>query len=135
MFFTFETAYDMARLSKTQAQAPLTPLRTACPRCSSRWRPIRSQECSRGYPEERARCDSGQQPDLFGSFKTQVQGQRTGMLAILGVVLILSVAIIGLIFSMAVNERRREIGVLRALGATRGAVLRSLLSPELQSSR
>ena len=29
---------------------------------------------------------------------------------------------------MVVNERRREIGVLRALGATRGGVLRSLLT-------
>ncbi len=36
--------------------------------------------------------------------------------------------LIGLVFSMAVNERRREIGVLRALGATRGFVFRSLLA-------
>ncbi len=67
-------------------------------------------------------------PDLFRSFRTQMQGQRTGMLAILGVVLALSLAIILLIFSMVVNERRREIGVLRALGATRVGVLRSLLT-------
>lgn len=67
-------------------------------------------------------------PDLFSSFRAQMQGQQAGMLAILGVVLALSLAIIVLIFSMVVNERRREIGVLRALGATRGGVVRSLLT-------
>jgi ABC-type antimicrobial peptide transport system permease subunit len=35
---------------------------------------------------------------------------------------------IGLVFSVAVNERRREIGVLRALGSTRSFVLRSVLA-------
>ena len=40
----------------------------------------------------------------------------------------LSVILIGLVFSMAANERRRELGVLRALGATRSHVLRSLLA-------
>jgi putative ABC transport system permease protein len=67
-------------------------------------------------------------PDLFGSFRTQMEDQRTGVTAVLGVVLALSVFIIGVVFSVVVNERRREIGVLRALGATRGAVLRSLLT-------
>jgi len=66
-------------------------------------------------------------PDLFASFRSQMQAQRTGMLAILGVILALSLAIITLVFSMVVNQRRREIGVLRALGATRARVLRSLL--------
>jgi putative ABC transport system permease protein len=50
------------------------------------------------------------------------------MLVILAVILALSLAVIVLVFSMVVNERRREIGVLRALGATQGAVLRSLLT-------
>jgi putative ABC transport system permease protein len=35
--------------------------------------------------------------------------------------------LIALVFAIAVNERRREIGVLRALGASRATVLRSLL--------
>jgi len=34
---------------------------------------------------------------------------------------------VGLVFSMAANERRRELGVLRAMGATRLFVLRCLL--------
>src|SRR4030042_819791 len=36
-------------------------------------------------------------------------------------------AVICLIFSMAANERRKELGVIRALGATRRFVFQSLL--------
>ena len=36
-------------------------------------------------------------------------------------------ALIAVVFSLAVNERRRQIGVMRALGARRQVVLRSLL--------
>lgn len=36
--------------------------------------------------------------------------------------------LIGLVFSMAANERHREIAVLRALGATRVYVFRSILA-------
>ena len=51
------------------------------------------------------------------------------MLAILGVVLALSLAVIVLVFSMVVNERRREIGVLAgSRGHSQAAVLRSLLT-------
>ena len=47
---------------------------------------------------------------------------------LLGVTWVLSVVFIGLGFSVAVNERRREVGVLRARGATRTLVLRSILA-------
>ena len=46
----------------------------------------------------------------------------------LSITLVLSLVLIGLIFSMAANERRREMGVLRALGATRGFVFQSILA-------
>ena len=46
----------------------------------------------------------------------------------LGITWVLSIVFIGLVFSIAVNERRREIGVLRALGSTRSFVLRSILA-------
>jgi len=38
------------------------------------------------------------------------------------------VLLIGLVFSMAAHERRRQLGVLRALGATRRFVLQTLLT-------
>ena len=67
-------------------------------------------------------------PDLFRTLHDQLQGQRTGMIVIMAVVLALALAVLVIVFSMIANERRREIGVMRALGATRGAVLRSLLA-------
>ena len=66
-------------------------------------------------------------PDLFSSLRDQMQGQQAGMLVILAVILALSLSVTVLIFSMVASEQRREIGVLRALGATRRRVLGSLL--------
>lgn len=66
-----------------------------------------------------------------GFFQTQ-RGQMVGLLrAVLGLLAItwlLSMFFIGLVFSLAANERRRQIGVLRALGATAAFVFRSLLA-------
>jgi putative ABC transport system permease protein len=36
--------------------------------------------------------------------------------------------LIGIVFSMAANERRREMAVLRAVGATRNFIFRSVLT-------
>lgn len=66
-----------------------------------------------------------------GFFQAQ-RGQMVGLLrAVLGLLAItwlLSMFFIGLVFSLATNERRRQIGVLRALGATARFVFRSLLA-------
>ncbi len=67
-------------------------------------------------------------PDLFQAFRRQMNGLLRAMLTVLTTTWVLSVVLIGLIFSMAANERRRELGVLRALGATRRFVLGSLLA-------
>jgi putative ABC transport system permease protein len=56
-----------------------------------------------------------------------MNGLLASVLLVLGITVLLSCLLIGLIFSMAANERRRELGVQRAMGATRGFVLRSLV--------
>ncbi len=55
-------------------------------------------------------------------------GLRASVLATMGITLVLCVMMIALVFTMAANERRRELGVLRAMGATRGFVFRSLVT-------
>ena len=50
------------------------------------------------------------------------------MLLILTVTTVLSLVLLSLVFSMAANERQRQIGVLRALGASRAFVFRSLVA-------
>ena len=129
IFFTFETAYEMARVSKTQAKmalgVPKDYVSSVMVRVAPGSDPKKvAAEIQKTVPG----VTSVNSPDLFGSFRSQIGGQRNGMLAILGVVLALSLVIIGVVFSLTVNDRRREIGVLRALGATRGGVLRSLLT-------
>jgi putative ABC transport system permease protein len=66
-------------------------------------------------------------PNLFGTFRRQMTGLLWGFFAITVIVWAATVILIGIVFSMAANERRREMAVLRAIGGTRGFLLRSLL--------
>ena len=58
--------------------------------------------------------------------------QRAGLLRslfiTLGIVWVLAVVLTGLIFSLMVTERRREIGMLRAVGASRNFIFRLFLT-------
>lgn len=67
-------------------------------------------------------------PNLFGSFRQQMLGLLDGFLVLLIIAWVLAVILIALVFSLAANERHHEIAVLRAIGATRHYVFRSLLS-------
>lgn len=65
-----------------------------------------------------------------GFFQTQ-RSQMVGLLRIVlllaGLTWVLATFFMGLVFSLAANERRREIAMLRALGATQTLVLKTLL--------
>jgi putative ABC transport system permease protein len=65
---------------------------------------------------------------MFQTYRKQMVGLLRTVMVVLGVTLGLSIVLIGLVFSMAANERRKELGVLRALGATRWYVFQSLLA-------
>ena len=67
-------------------------------------------------------------PQLFSAFRSQMNGLLWGLFAITVVVWVVAMVLIGVVFSMAANERRREIVVLRAVGATRNFIFRSLLT-------
>ena len=64
---------------------------------------------------------------LFQTQRTQIVGLLRTILVLLGVTWLLSMFFVGLVFSLAAHERRTQIAILRALGATRDLVLKTLL--------
>jgi putative ABC transport system permease protein len=129
MFLTFETAHDIARISKSRALVPLDLPQNSISAALVKVAPGEDvEQVAVRILQQVPGVTAVQNPDLFLAFRKQMTGLQQGMLFILSVILVMSLLLIGLIFLMATNERRREIGVLRALGATRGTVFRSLLA-------
>jgi putative ABC transport system permease protein len=132
LFLTFDTAYAVADGSYTKAVRPLeippdsisAVLVQVEPNVDPR---VVALQIAHDVPGVTAIPGSG----LFQAFHTQAGLLLRIMAALLGTVSLLCLLLVGLTFSMAVNERRQEIGVLRALGATRRAVLHSLLAEAL----
>jgi putative ABC transport system permease protein len=129
MFLTWETAYDIARISQTMAEQPLEIPEGEISSVMVRLEPGQDPE---GVALEIMHQVPGVTPiassNLFRAYRQQMSSLRTAVLAMMGLTLALSVAMIALVFTMAANERRRELGVLRAMGATRTFVFRSLLT-------
>jgi putative ABC transport system permease protein len=129
MFLTFETARDVARISRTRAEKPLeippgsvsAAMVRACRGADPRDLAVRIMRSVPGVTPIES-------PNLFQTYRKQMTGLLRSVVAVLMITLGLSAALIGLVFSMSANERRRELGVLRALGATRRFVFRSLLA-------
>jgi len=66
-------------------------------------------------------------PDLFQTERRQMVGILRTMWILLAVIWGLTVTFMALVFTVAVHERRAEIGVLRALGFPQVLVLKALL--------
>ncbi len=128
MFLTFETAHDIARLSHSLAEKPLDiPPGSISAVLVKVQAGANLNEVAARIMQTVPRVTPIESPDLFLAFRRQIVGLLRSMLAMLAVTSAVSLALLALVFSMAANERRREIGVLRALGATRGAVCWTLL--------
>ncbi len=129
MFMTLETAQDMALSSMTTAEKPLeipsgeisTIMVKVDPGSDTHKIALQILADTVGmFPIE--------SPNLFGTFRNQMNGLLWGFFAITIIVWALSMVSIAVIFSMAANERRREMAVLRAIGATRNFIFRSVLT-------
>jgi len=129
MFLTFDTAYDIARKSGSQAESPLVippgsisaAMVKVQPGSDPREVAVRIMQSVPGVtPIEST--------NLFQSYRKQMTSLLKSILVILGLTWGLCVVLIGLVFSMAANERRKELGVIRAMGAGRRYVFQSLLA-------
>jgi putative ABC transport system permease protein len=129
MFLTFDTAYDIASKSMAQAESALVIPPDSISAALIKVKPGSDpHEVAIQIMQNVPGVTPIESSNLFQSYRKQMTGLLRSILVILGVTWGLSVVLIGLVFSMAANERRKELGVLRALGATRRFVFQSLLA-------
>ena len=129
LFFTLDTARDIARISQTQAEKPLT---IPPKQVSAVLVKVKPGSDPHQVAIQIFRSVPGVMPiesaNLFQSSRKQLTSLLSTVAIMMGLILPLSVVLIGLVFLMAANERRRELGVLRAIGATRWFICESLLA-------
>lgn len=127
MFMTMETAQDMAKSSLTTA---ISPLDIPSGEISSIMVKVTGGADIRKVTQIMLLKLVGvapiESPNLFGQFRSQMLGLLWGFLAVSSLAWVISAVLIGLVFSMAANERKQEMAVLRAIGATRRFVFLSL---------
>jgi putative ABC transport system permease protein len=129
LFLTFDTARDIAVKSRFQAESPLVIPADSISAALVKVEPGSDRHAvAVQIMQDVPGVTPIESSDLFQSYRRQLNGLLTSILAIMGITWGLSVVLIGLVFSMAANERRKELGVLRALGATRRFVFQSLLT-------
>lgn len=129
MFLTFETAQAVATGSRTLAEKPLEIPPNSISAVLVNVRPEADPRLvARRIKQDLTSVSAIPGPDLFQTFRRQMTGVLRAVVALLAITWVLAAGLIALVFSMAANERRREIGVLRALGAPRAYVFRSLLA-------
>ena len=65
------------------------------------------------------------------SARKQLSFVLKGALAVTGIIWLMAIFTIGIVFSMIINERQREIGLLRAMGATRKVIFQVFIIESL----
>jgi putative ABC transport system permease protein len=129
IFFTLETAHEIARLSPELAVKDMDiPPRTVS---AVLVKAAPGVDLAQLADEIKASLAVNVtvllSNQMFQDQRAQLTGMRQSVVGLLALTWALAMGLIALVFAIAVNERRREIGVLRALGASRATVLRSLL--------
>ena len=132
LFITLPTAYAMAHSSRTTAVKPLVIPRDRVSSVMVKVLPGRDPAAvaaaiTRSVPGVSAVV----RPQMFAAYRAQIDALLRVMLVVLGLLLTLALVVMALLLSMAAHERRRELGVLRALGASRATVVVALLAEAL----
>ncbi|MGQ9554916.1 MAG: ABC transporter permease [Anaerolineae bacterium] len=128
MFLTFETARDIARLSPIQAEKvleiPEDSISTVLVKVAL---DADTRTVAASIRAALPGVDAIESANLFSSQRQGIISLLRTVAVLLAAIWLLALVLVGLVFSLSVNERRRETGVLRALGSSRAFLLRSLL--------
>jgi putative ABC transport system permease protein len=127
LFMTQEIADELARWSTKTAVQPLTVPPDSVSSVLVKVAPgVDSHAVAAQIQKEVDGVVALETPNLFGTFRQQMMGLLWMLLVMLGLAYIVAAVLIGLVFSMAAHERRREMALLRASGATPFFIFRTL---------
>ena len=129
LFMTFPTAFSMQQVSQTEAKMALPVLSDTASSVlvkvdESADRAAVAEAISESIPE----VEAVPSVQMFSSYGDQISGVLRTLIVIVVLTVILSLTLMAVIFWMSVHERSRQIGVLRALGATQRYVLSAYLT-------
>ena len=129
VFMTMEAAYGMAENSKAKSIQPITIEKDKVSAVL-----VQVQE---GYTPDRIaiRIEHDVEgvkaiasDEVISTVRKQLAGLLKGILVISAVLWVLALLMIGFAFSMIVNERQRELGLLRSMGAKKRHVFRLIIT-------
>ncbi|MCL4475013.1 MAG: FtsX-like permease family protein [Nitrospirae bacterium] len=129
VFMTMDAAYKMAEDSKTKSMQPISIEKDKISAVL-----VQVQE---GFTPDRAAIRIEHDIDgvkaiasdeVISTVRKQLGGLLKGILAVSAVVWVLALLMIGFAFSMIVNERQRELGLLRSMGAKKGHIFRLIIA-------
>jgi putative ABC transport system permease protein len=128
LFLNLDTVREMARLSVSDAEKPLQIPDDRVSAVMVKAAPgIEVGSLARRVMREVPGVSAIESPDMFQSARKQMASLVRSFVVLLGIIWVVSLALVGFAFSITTNARRREVGVLRALGCTSEVALRSLL--------
>jgi putative ABC transport system permease protein len=129
LFVTFETAQEMAQSSQPRGESGQDVVVNNIPVVLVKAEPGSDrQEVATQILKDVPGVTALDSVEFFHQGRDRMASLLRSIPGLLGITWGMSIVFIGLAFTIAVNERRREIGVLRALGSTRSFVLRSVLA-------
>jgi putative ABC transport system permease protein len=129
IFMTLHAAYAMAEHSKTKSMQPLEVEKDQVSAVL-----VQVQD---GFTPERVAIRIEHAVDgvkaiasdeVTSTVRRQLGGLLKGILIVSAVLWVLALLMMGFAFYMIVNERQRELGLLRAMGATKGQVFRLIVT-------
>lgn len=129
VFMSLDTAYVMAQESATLAESPLDvkpgQISSVLVKMSDGTNVDQlTQRIKSSVPGTTVITAN----ELSRSVTDRISGFKRGFIAVDAIVWIMSLLTIAAIFSMIVNERQREIGLLRAMGSSKQFVFRLMLT-------
>lgn len=129
VFMTMDEAYRMAEDSKTKSMQPISMGKDQISAVL-----VQVQE---GFSPDRVAIRIEHDVDgikaiasdeVISTVRKQLMGLLKGILLISAVLWILALLMIGFAFYMIVNERQRELGLLRAMGAKKGHIFTLIIA-------